>query len=180
MVNNIKTNDERTLSGIFRVTPNVSSSTVSFEFVVPDKSGNFSTGYGIAPSVQGYHGDFINIENISCYSVSSTLCAKVQFTSASTSEHVLQFIIRYTILDIDDFTEELASFIEDGKIFTSYPNASSNSKELELLEIFKTAYELKEEREYVTDMVLTYFNERDKLILEHKEQCEYFVEVSKT
>lgn len=97
MVNNIKTNSERTLSGIFRVTPNVSSSTVSFEFIVPDKSGNFSTGYGIVPSIQGYHGDFINIENISCYSVSSTLRAKVQFTSASTSEHVLQFIIRYTI-----------------------------------------------------------------------------------
>jgi len=90
----INNNEEKTLSFIGTIVPTVASLLCSFEFVVPSAS-SFTTPVDIVPSVQGFTDDYSKIENIVCYSVSSSSRAKVSFTSYNLQEHVLQFIIRY-------------------------------------------------------------------------------------
>jgi len=90
----ITVNQERTLSGLFLVTPSSASIKCEFEFTVP-LVDPFTSAYGAVPSVQGFTADFTNIENIVCYTLAATNRAKISFTSHDTSEHALQFIIRY-------------------------------------------------------------------------------------
>jgi hypothetical protein len=90
----ILVNQERTLSGIFLVTPSSASSKCQFDFTVP-LVDSFITAYGIVSSVQGFTSDFTNIENIVCYTVGTTNRARITFFSFDDSEHVMQFVIRY-------------------------------------------------------------------------------------
>lgn len=96
--NVMTTDNQRTLSGIFLVTPSASNATCSFDFTLPAVVANFSNSHDLIASVQGYQDStFYSIENIVCYAITGNTRGKIKFTSGSTNQHVLQFIIRYSI-----------------------------------------------------------------------------------
>lgn len=96
----ISTEPDRTLSGCFRVTPTAAITVTSFEFNLPNVTANWSNSYDISITLNGHHDNtnFYSVENIVGYAVASSTRAKIKFTSGSISEHVIQFIIRYTVV----------------------------------------------------------------------------------
>jgi len=98
-VSMISTIPDKTLSGCFRVTPTSAYTVTSFEFALPDVVTNWSNSYDISITLNGHHDNtnFYSVENIVGYAVTSSTRAKIKFTSGSTSEHVIQFLVRYTI-----------------------------------------------------------------------------------
>lgn len=94
-----KMDTKRTLSGCFRVTPTVSVTVTSFEFVLPEVTSNWSNSYDITVNVNGHHDNtnFYSVENLVGYAVASSTRAKIKFTSGSTGEHVIHFVINYAV-----------------------------------------------------------------------------------
>ncbi len=99
-VSMISTEPDRTLSGCFRVTPTSSTTVTSFEFALPNVTTNWSNSYDISITLNGHHDNtnFYSVENIVGYAVASSTRAKIKFTSGSTSEHIIQFLVRYTVV----------------------------------------------------------------------------------
>lgn len=92
------TDNQRTLSGVFLIIPSSSNSTCSFDFTLPSAVTNFSNSYDLIASVQGYQDStFYSIENIVCYAIIGNIRGKIKFTSGSTNQHVIQFILRYSV-----------------------------------------------------------------------------------
>jgi hypothetical protein len=96
----ISTTPDRTLSGCFRVTPTASFLATSFEFNLTGVVTSWNNPYDITITLNGNHDNvnFYSVENVVGYAVAGTTRAKVKFTAGSTSEHVIHFIVRYTIV----------------------------------------------------------------------------------
>lgn len=96
----ISTTPDRTLSGCFRITPTASFTTTSFEFNLTDVVASWVNPYDITITLNGNHDNvnFYSVENLVGYAVVGTTRAKVKFTAGSTSEHIVNFIARYTVV----------------------------------------------------------------------------------
>lgn len=96
----ISTEPDRTYSGCLRIEPFLGLFDTSFEFPLPDVSTNWSNPYDISVVFNGYYNftNFYSIENIVGYAVPGTTRMKLKFTSNDTSQHIIQFIVRYKIV----------------------------------------------------------------------------------
>lgn len=90
-------NDEIILSFYVEVLPDSTSSNCEFQFVVPERTSNFTKRLDIISNVSGYtdDNDVIPLFNVICVGVKNSTNALVKFQSVSTSIHYLQVICRY-------------------------------------------------------------------------------------
>lgn len=90
----ISTSNDRTLSGCLRITPTASLTDTIIQFTLPGVITNFLNNYDITCQLNGYQNDK-SVENVIGYAVPTTTRIKIKFTSGSTDEHVIQFLVRY-------------------------------------------------------------------------------------
>jgi hypothetical protein len=96
----LSTGAERTYSCVFTATPSAANAVCSFDIDVPGVITNFATAIDIVASVSGFHDltGYLSVENLVCYSITGSTRAQIRFTSATTSAHYIQLILRYTIV----------------------------------------------------------------------------------
>jgi hypothetical protein len=96
----ISTEPDRTLSGCLRIVPTSSLTTCSLEFGMPDVVTNWTNSYDITVVLSGYYdnSNYYSVENIVGFAVTGTTRARIKFTASSTTEHVIQFLIRYSVV----------------------------------------------------------------------------------
>lgn len=86
----------KSLALVFRVTPNATNLSCTFEFTLPSLVTNLINPYDIVCSINGYRSDYVAVENAICYGVSGSTRGKIKFTSGNTSIHYLQVVVNYS------------------------------------------------------------------------------------
>ena len=92
----VKHGSDRTLYATFEVTPISGSLTTEFRFSIPDLT-TITNKYDTISSIQGWlDSSDDNLENMNCLSSPITNNGRIKFTSATTTAHVIQVVMKYT------------------------------------------------------------------------------------